>query len=101
MGLSMAAVNAGVLLIFPGGTPGNLFDPMVTDTDALMNILQIDFLQPVYTFTFSNGLIVNLCGMGNDARHHLLLAAVAEHVPRAVRRAGGPSPSCRSPTPWG
>ena len=36
-------MNAGVL-IFPGGTPGNLFlDPMVTDTDALMNILQIDF----------------------------------------------------------
>ena len=64
MGLGMAAVNAGVL-IFPGGTPGNLFlDPMVTDTDALMNILQIDFLQPVYTFTFSNGLIACLIFMG-------------------------------------
>ena len=56
MGLGMAAVNAGVL-IMPGGVQGNLFlDPMVTDTDQLMNILQIDFLQPVYTFTFSNGL---------------------------------------------
>ena len=44
MGLGMAAVNAGVLL-FPGGVHGNLFlDPMVTDTDELMNILQIDFL---------------------------------------------------------
>ena len=52
MGLGMAAVNAGVL-IMPGGVQGNLFlDPMVTDTDQLMNILQIDFLQPVYTFMF-------------------------------------------------
>ena len=64
MGLGMAAVNAGVL-IFPGGAHGNLFlDPMVTDTDQLMNILQIDFLQPVYTFTFSNGLIACLIFMG-------------------------------------
>ena len=60
MGLGMAAVNAGVL-IFPGGMHGNLFlDPMVTETDQLMNILQIDFLQPIYTFTFSNGLIACL-----------------------------------------
>ena len=29
-----------------------------------MNILQIDFLQPVYTFTFSNGLIACLIFMG-------------------------------------
>jgi len=64
MGLGMAAVNAGVL-IFPGGMHGNLFlDPMVTETDQLMNILQIDFLQPIYTFTFSNGLIACLIFMG-------------------------------------
>lgn len=44
---------------------GNLFlDPMVTETDQLMNILQIDFLQPIYTFTFSNGLIACLIFMG-------------------------------------
>ena len=64
MGLGMAAVNAGVL-IFPGGMHGNLFlDPMVTETAQLMNILQIDFLQPIYTFTFSNGLIACLIFMG-------------------------------------
>lgn len=64
MGLGMAAVNAGVL-IFPGGMHDNLFlDPMVTETDQLMNILQIDFLQPIYTFTFSNGLIACLIFMG-------------------------------------
>ncbi len=31
--------------------------PMLSDTDDLMNTMQIDFLQPVYTLTFSNGLI--------------------------------------------
>lgn len=44
---------------------GNLFlDPMLTDTDELMNVMQIDFLQPVYTLTFSNGLIACLVFMG-------------------------------------
>ncbi|MDD2596009.1 MAG: sodium ion-translocating decarboxylase subunit beta [Bacteroidales bacterium] len=64
MGLGMAAVNAGVLIL-PGNVTGNLFlDPMVTETDPLMNILQIDFLQPIYTFTFSNGLIACFIFMG-------------------------------------
>lgn len=64
MGFGMSAVNAGVLFL-EAGQVGNLFiDPMVTDTDSLMNILQIDFLQPIYTFTFSNGLIACLVFMG-------------------------------------
>ncbi len=64
MGLGMAAVNAGVLFL-PGGIQGNLFlDPMVTDVTQLMDILQIDFLQPVYTYMFSNGLIACLIFMG-------------------------------------
>ncbi len=64
MGLGMAAINAGVLFL-PGGIPGNLFlDPLVTDTDELMNIMQIDFLQPVYSYAFSNGLIACLIFMG-------------------------------------
>jgi oxaloacetate decarboxylase beta subunit len=64
MGFGMSAVNAGVLFM-SATTTGNLFiDPMVTDTDALMNILQIDFLQPIYTLTFSNGLIACLVFMG-------------------------------------
>lgn len=64
MGLGMAAINAGVLFL-PGGVQGNLFlDPLVTDTDELMNIMQIDFLQPVYTYMFSNGLIACLIFMG-------------------------------------
>lgn len=64
MGFGMSAVNAGVLFL-EAGKIGNLFiDPMATNTDSLMNILQIDFLQPIYTFTFSNGLIACLVFMG-------------------------------------
>jgi len=64
MGFGMSAVNAGVLFM-SAGQVGNLFiDPMVTDTDKLMNVMQIDFLQPIYSFTFSNGLIACLVFMG-------------------------------------
>ena len=49
----------------PGGGLSNLFlDPMLSDTDELMNMMQIDFLQPVYTLTFSNGLIACFVFMG-------------------------------------
>ncbi|MDF2614022.1 MAG: sodium ion-translocating decarboxylase subunit beta [Clostridia bacterium] len=64
MGFGMSAVNAGVLFL-TGSTTGTIFiDPMVSDTNALMNILQIDFLQPIYTFMFSNGLIACIVFMG-------------------------------------
>ncbi|WP_374402425.1 sodium ion-translocating decarboxylase subunit beta [Niveibacterium sp.] len=64
MGLGMAAVNAGVLFIKPG-TFGTLFvDPLANGTDAVMNQLQIDWLQPIYTLMFSNGLIACLVFMG-------------------------------------
>lgn len=64
MGFGMSAVNAGVLFL-SANTAGNIFmDPLVSNTDGLMNILQIDFLQPIYTFTFSNGLIACIVFMG-------------------------------------
>jgi carboxybiotin decarboxylase len=64
MGLGMAAVNAGVLFL-SANTQGTLFvDPIASDTSRLMYVLQIDFLQPIYTFTFSNGLIACLVFMG-------------------------------------
>ena len=64
MGFGMSAVNAGVLFL-SANTTGTIFmDPMVADTNGLMNILQIDWLQPIYTFTFSNGLIACLVFMG-------------------------------------
>jgi len=64
MGFGMLAINAGVLFMSATQT-GNIFiDPMMSDTDGLMNIMQIDFLQPIYTLTFSNGLIACIVFMG-------------------------------------
>lgn len=64
MGLGMATINAGILFM-PGGEQGNLFvDPLVTNPNQLMDVLQIDWLQPIYTFTFSNGLIACFVFMG-------------------------------------
>lgn len=64
MGLGMAVVNAGVLF-FEGGRMGTLMlNPLVSETDALMNELQIGWLQPIYTFMFSNGLIACLVFFG-------------------------------------
>jgi len=79
MGLGMAAVNAGVLFLDPttaaavtettveagARVPGTLFvAPLVQQTGNLMYVLQVDFLQPIYTFAFSNGLIACLVFMG-------------------------------------
>lgn len=64
MGLGMAAINAGVMFLDNGHT-GTLFvDPLVTGTEATMRVLQIDWVQPIYTFMFSNGLIACLVFMG-------------------------------------
>jgi oxaloacetate decarboxylase beta subunit len=64
MGLGMATINASTL-IMPGGAQGNLFvDPLEVDINKLLDLLQIDFLQPIYTFTFSNGLIACFIFMG-------------------------------------
>lgn len=67
MGLGMIAINTGMLYM-PDGSVGNLFlDPMLSDTNDLMNMMQIDFLQPIYTLTFSNGLIACFIFMGIGA----------------------------------
>ncbi|MEN6331088.1 MAG: sodium ion-translocating decarboxylase subunit beta [Smithella sp.] len=64
MGVGMASVNAGVLFL-SASTMGTIFiDPMASDVTKLMDVLQINFLQPIYTFTFSNGLIACLVFMG-------------------------------------
>jgi len=64
MGLGMSAVNAGVLVL-DTGAPGTLFvDPLATGDERIFALLQIDFLQPIYTFMFSNGLIACFVFMG-------------------------------------
>mgnify|MGYP003505687212 FL=1 len=64
MGLGMAAVNAGVLFLDSGKTGTLFIDPLVSGTDATMAALQIDWLQPIYSFMFSNGLIAVLVFLG-------------------------------------
>jgi len=64
LGLGMSAINAGVMFL-DGGKVGTLFvDPLVSDPAALVNIMQINWLQPIYTLTFSNGLIACFVFMG-------------------------------------
>lgn len=64
MGFGMAAVNAGVLFMSTNAIGTIFINPLVSEASGLMNILQIDFLQPIYTFMFSNGLIACLVFMG-------------------------------------
>ena len=64
MGFGMSAVNAGVLFMEADKVGNLIIDPMLTNTDDLMKYMQIDFLQPIYTLTFSNGLIACLVFMG-------------------------------------
>ena len=78
MGLGMATVNAAVMFFYTydpvtgmeagaqlSGLPGTLFvAPLAEDPVALMTVLQINWLQPIYTYMFSNGLIACLVLMG-------------------------------------
>lgn len=64
MGFGMSAVNAGVLFLTQTKTGTIFIDPMESDPLKLMDIMQIDWLQPIYTFTFSNGLIACIVFMG-------------------------------------
>ena len=69
MGIGMISVNGG-LMIMEAETMqlGTLFlNPMAGNVEEIMYYLQIDFLQPIYTFTFSNGLIACLVFMGIGA----------------------------------
>jgi len=77
LGIGMIAVNAGLMVMEAGhvsglfatsaGPVGNLFVNPMSNAEELMYFLQIDFLQPIYTFMFSNGLIACLIFMGIGA----------------------------------
>lgn len=67
MGIGMISINCGVLFL-KGGNIGTLFlDPLVSDPADLMNIMQINFLQPIYNLTFSNSLVACFVFMGIGA----------------------------------
>ena len=95
MGTGMAMINAGMLMMPDPSNPqiqnvGSMFlNSMLTDPGQIMNAIQVFFLQPVYTLTFSNGLIACLVFLGIGAiteldffianpRLSLLLAICAE-----------------------
>lgn len=64
MGFGMLSVNAAVLFL-SGGQMGTIFiDPLASDPARLMEVMQIDFLQPLYNLTFSNGLIACFIFLG-------------------------------------
>ena len=64
MGIGMMCVNAGVLFL-ADGSMGTLFlAPLVEDPAQLVNIMQVNFLQPIYNFMFSNSLVACLVFMG-------------------------------------
>ena len=71
MGFGMVAVNCGMMFLSSGVIGNMMVDPLVSDPAELMNIMQIDFLQPIYSLTFSNGLIACLVFMGIGARSEI------------------------------
>jgi Na+-transporting malonate decarboxylase, carboxybiotin decarboxylase subunit len=67
MGVGMIAINAGVLFL---GAPeaaniGNIIlDPLEGNPTKLVDIMQVNFLQPIYSLSFANALIACLVFMG-------------------------------------
>ena len=75
MGLGMSTINAAMMFFDPvsmvnktavdATKVGTLFlDSIESSNNNLMTLCQIDWLQPVYTFAFSNGLIACLIFIG-------------------------------------
>ncbi|MBM4330240.1 MAG: sodium ion-translocating decarboxylase subunit beta [Deltaproteobacteria bacterium] len=67
MGFMMAVVNAGILIMTKGELGTLFIDPLASEPAKLLEALQIYFLQPIYTFTFANGLIACLVFLGIGA----------------------------------
>ncbi|MDD3154376.1 MAG: sodium ion-translocating decarboxylase subunit beta [Victivallaceae bacterium] len=75
MGLGMSTINASMMFFDPVNMVnkttvdptrvGTLFlDSIESNNNNLMTLCQIDWLQPIYTFAFSNGLIACLIFIG-------------------------------------
>jgi len=71
MGFGMVAVNCGVLFLAAGQIGNIIIDPLVSNPTELVDIMQVNFLQPIYNLTFSNGLIACLVFMGIGARSEI------------------------------
>ncbi|SBW09784.1 Na+-transporting malonate decarboxylase, carboxybiotin decarboxylase subunit [uncultured delta proteobacterium] len=64
MGLGMIAINAGMLYLQDGSIGNIILAPLVSDPGELVNIMQVNFLQPIYSLSFANALIACLVFMG-------------------------------------
>ena len=64
MGLGMIAINAGMLFLQDGSIGNIILAPLVADPSELVNIMQVNFLQPIYSLSFANALIACLVFMG-------------------------------------
>lgn len=64
MGIGMMAVNAGVMFLDAQHIGTLMLDPMVSEPTALVNLMQINFLQPIYNFTFTNSLVACMLFFG-------------------------------------
>lgn len=64
MGLGMIAINAGTLFLQDGSIGNIILAPLVSDPGELVNIMQVNFLQPIYSLSFANALIACLVFMG-------------------------------------
>ena len=67
MGLGMIAINSGVLFLEGNKMGTIILDPLVAEPLELINIMQINFLQPIYNMTFGNGLIACVVFFGIGA----------------------------------
>ncbi len=67
MGIGMICINTGVLFLANGNTGTLFLDPLVSNPNQLVNIMQVNFLQPIYNFTFSNSLVACMVFMGVGA----------------------------------
>jgi oxaloacetate decarboxylase beta subunit len=67
MGIGMICINAGVLFLGDGQTGTLFLSPLVSNTSDLVNIMQVNFLQPIYNLTFSNSLIACVVFIGVGA----------------------------------
>lgn len=64
MGMGMVTVNCGILFLNGGVLGTIIIDPMVSDPLQLIDLMQINFLQPIYNLAFSNSLVACLVFMG-------------------------------------
>lgn len=68
MGIGMIAVNCGMLFLADGAVGNLIVAPLISDPVEMVDAMQVNFLQPIYNLSFSNGLIACLVFMGIGAR---------------------------------